>query len=604
MSYLFTESEIDRLIKFTNAKVRNKGDEVEFTYCPICHGGEHQDKYTFAVNRSTGMFKCMRSSCGKQGSFYTLAKEVGLPVEFSTKRKSQKTYAKLPQRKISDIAVRDNAIAYLNGRGIPETITRQYGITTRTDKQNILVFPFYDWNGNLTMVKYRNTQYQKGSYGSKEWTSKGTKPILFGIQNVNYENDTLVITEGQIDSLSLTVAGIENAVSVPMGKNNFEWINTCWGFLGKFKEIVVFGDNENGTITLANEISEQLKQHVIKVVRKENYHGCKDANEILQTYGKDKIVTAVKQAKIQEVEHCLSMRDVKRVNISDLPHISTGIAELDHIIGGFYEGQLVVLSGKRGEGKSTLGSQFMLEAVDQDVKSLIFSGELPNYLVKNWIDVQSAGTAYLTPMQTSTGQIMPVILDDTRTKIEEWYEDSLYIVDDTQLDENEDLLTVIEKIIYRKQIKMCLIDNLMCFASYDDNIYNNQGKIATKLKKIATEAQCTIILIVHERKMQGRDVSDNVSGSADITNRADVVLRLSRKNGSDSEGILQVAKNRLFGKLALEDNSNHIPTDFDELSRRISTKQSPNNNKLYSWAVSKDEVIKIDIGGSPEDLPF
>jgi len=226
----------------------------------------------------------MRASCGKQGSFITLAKEVGFPLDFGTKEPYKKTYTTLAQKAISDITVKDSAIEYMQSRGIPEEITRQFGITTRNDKENVLAFPFYDWNGNLTMVKYRNTKFQKGDYGSKEWVSKDTKPILYGIQNVNYENDTLVITEGQIDSLSLTAAGIENALSVPMGKNNFEWINTCWDFLHRFKEIIVFGDNENGQITLVNEISQKLTRHKIKVIKQSDYHGLKDANEILQKY--------------------------------------------------------------------------------------------------------------------------------------------------------------------------------------------------------------------------------------------------------------------------------------------------------------------------------
>lgn len=602
MSYTFTENDIEKLVQFTNSETRNKKAEIEFMYCPICHGGQHNDKYTFSINKNTGMFKCMRASCGKQGSFITLAKEVGFPLDFGTKEPYKKTYTTLAQKAISDITVKDSAIEYMQSRGIPEEITRQFGITTRNDKENVLAFPFYDWNGNLTMVKYRNTKFQKGDYGSKEWVSKDTKPILYGIQNVNYENDTLVITEGQIDSLSLTAAGIENALSVPMGKNNFEWINTCWDFLHRFKEIIVFGDNENGQITLVNEISQKLTRHKIKVIKQSDYHGLKDANEILQKYGKEELKKAVEQAAAQKVEHCLSMKEVQRVNISDLPHISTGIAELDRIIGGFYEGQLVVLSGKRGEGKSTLGSQFILEAVDQGVNSLIFSGELPNYMVKNWIDTQAAGADYLTPIQNITGKEIAVLYDDVRDKIENWYGDNLFIVDDNDV-EGDNLLHIIESIIYRKQIKICLIDNLMCFANYDDNIYNNQGKIATRLKKIATNTQCTILLVVHERKQQGKDVSDNVSGSADITNRADVVLRLSR-DSENSQGILQVAKNRLFGTLALHENQKHINTTFDELSRRISTDLSENDKKFYGWVQPKDQVIKIDTNDLPADLPF
>ena len=45
-NHLFSESKIVRLIKFTNKKNRNKRDEVNFTYYPICHSGEYQNQTT------------------------------------------------------------------------------------------------------------------------------------------------------------------------------------------------------------------------------------------------------------------------------------------------------------------------------------------------------------------------------------------------------------------------------------------------------------------------------------------------------------------------------------------------------------------------------
>ena len=69
-------------------------------------------------------------------------------------------------------------------------------------------------------------------------------PILFGMNHCEgYER--LVITEGQIDSLSLTEAGVSNAVSVPTGANGFTWVPHCYEWLNRFEELVVFGDCEN-----------------------------------------------------------------------------------------------------------------------------------------------------------------------------------------------------------------------------------------------------------------------------------------------------------------------------------------------------------------------
>ena len=48
------------------------GSELQFTYCPYCHGGQKKDKHSFAINLSTGQFQCLRASCNAKGNFITL----------------------------------------------------------------------------------------------------------------------------------------------------------------------------------------------------------------------------------------------------------------------------------------------------------------------------------------------------------------------------------------------------------------------------------------------------------------------------------------------------------------------------------------------------
>ena len=156
MSYQFDKKDIFDLAKYIGADIQVKGEEVNFLYCPLCKGGEHRDKHTFYINTKTGKFICHRGSCCKQGSFYTLAKGVGFPLDFGTKEPLKKNYKALPQKPISEMVIRDGAIEYLKSRGIPEEITRKYGITTEKDRSNVLCMPFYNQNNNLVMVKYRN----------------------------------------------------------------------------------------------------------------------------------------------------------------------------------------------------------------------------------------------------------------------------------------------------------------------------------------------------------------------------------------------------------------------------------------------------------------
>ena len=52
----------------------------------------------------------------------------------------------------------------------------------------------------------------------------------------------------------------------------------------------------------------------------------------------------------------MSLANVSRVDLSAMEKFSSGLPTLDRILGGFYFGQLILLTGERGEGKSTLAS--------------------------------------------------------------------------------------------------------------------------------------------------------------------------------------------------------------------------------------------------------
>ena len=119
----------------------------------------------------------------------------------------------------------------------------------------------------------------------------------------------------------------------------------------------------------------------------EDYLCEKDANDILRKYGKEALVKAVENAELREVKFVNRLASVEAVNLRDLPKIKTGIAPLDRICGGLLRGHVVLLSGKRGEGKSTFMSQLVADAIEQDNAVFIYSGELPNYHFKNWLDL-------------------------------------------------------------------------------------------------------------------------------------------------------------------------------------------------------------------------
>lgn len=237
--YEFKREDLNGLIAFIHAETREHGDEVQFKECPYCHG-KGDDFWKFSVNSGNGCYKCLRASCNAHGFFIELARDVGFEVE-----SDEPTYRQLKQPPEGTLKVMDAAIEYLKSRGISEEVTRRFEVTVRKSKPHIMVFPFYNEYGTLKSYKYRNMLHKKGDKGSKEWFEADTMPILFGMKQCTSFN-RLIITEGQIDSLSVAEAGFENAVSVPGGCNSFTWVKNVWEWINRFEEIVVFGDWETG----------------------------------------------------------------------------------------------------------------------------------------------------------------------------------------------------------------------------------------------------------------------------------------------------------------------------------------------------------------------
>ena len=351
--YEFKPQDARDFARFMRIKCFERNGELHFQQCPYCHHLT-ADKKTFAISLETGQFKCLRESCGAQGNMITLAQDFDFSLgntvdEYYKPKKEFKTFKKIKQ----PIIPKDPALMYLKSRGIGEEVAKKYQITVQTDDDTKLVIPFFDEKGNMPFIKYRKTDFVKGRDKDKEWCQAGGKPILFGMMQCNLAYKTLVITEGQLDSLSCTQAGIKNAVSVPTGAKGFTWVPYCWDWItNNFDTIIVFGDYEKGHISLLDEIKQRFKMLRIKHVREEDYKDCKDANEILCKYGESHLRICIDNAVEEPLSQVKDLADVEDVNIFDIDKLETGISDLDDMLyGGIPFGGVTIITGKAGKGK-------------------------------------------------------------------------------------------------------------------------------------------------------------------------------------------------------------------------------------------------------------
>lgn len=590
--YEFKESDAVNFCNFVGRKWHRNGLEIVLEFCPYCN--PKSDRNTFSINGKTGQFQCKRASCNAKGNMLTLSRDFNFSLSEEIDRYLEQNAYRNKFRafdlKRENIEVREPSIKYLNNRGISKEVVERFKITSQENRDTILCFPFFNENDELKFIKYRNMEYMKGfSDGSKEWCEKNCMPILFGMNLVDTETKEIVITEGQIDSLSVVEAGYNNAVSVPTGCNGFTWLPHCWEWLQKFDVIIVFGDCEKGQVTLFDYLHTRLGKKV-KCVQPEDYQGYKDANEILLNCGGQYIIQAIDNARKQTSAKLKSMSSVMSVDINKIPAISTGIVEIDKFLdGGFREGQVILQTGERGNGKSTVASQDVIEALAQDYNCLIYSGELPDFYVKNWLDRQLIGKEKPTNSEID--------------KANKWYQDRLFIVDneiDTEGTEAEAVLSVVEEAIIIKNVKFILLDNLMTIVSSsdDEHLFRTQSDFVGKLCKIAKKYKVIIMLIAHPRKKMGYGVgqftNDDVAGSGEITNRVDIVMSYDRvyEKGQEIDPSIRqmsITKNRLSGKTTTADTK--IRMFYDEKSKRVSD---------YHKNFDKDYFCE----GEFEDLPI
>ena len=484
-------------------KIRN--GQVIAEYCPICHGNNH-DKETFAIGMSNGLWQCLRGSCGKKGNFNQLCNlfgetsgAMGYSLPKITKQE-KKIYARPNPENIKPLT--EEIITYFGKRKISEETLKDWHIGS--DSKGNIVFPFYR-DGELVFVKYRKPKKHDKNDGPKEWPDANTEPILFGMDTTTF-NKPLIITEGEIDTLALYEAGLSNIVSVPMGCNNLEWINNCWDWIENFNQIILFGDSDEYgremVATLATRLGEDrcmIPDEYPEIPNSKDGSICKDANEILYYYGPEALKQLIDSCEPAPIKGVIDVGDIVYIDPISKPRIMTRIPDLDKKTGGLQEGGVSILSGKSGEGKSTLSGLIMLNAIQDGLKVCAYSGELDEVIFLDWLLTQATERKYIGyKTDERTKKNMPCVSADIRKRIQKWLKGNLFLFDNKIVGEQEQtkaILTVFEACARRYGCKLFLVDNLMSALTSPEEENRAQAKFTAQLKAFARKFHCHVLMV-------------------------------------------------------------------------------------------------------------
>lgn len=170
--------------------------------------------------------------------------------------------------------------------------------------------------------------------------------------------------------------------------------------------------------------------------------------------------------------------------------ISTGFMSLDGELNCLRPGELVILGGRPGMGKTQLMVQLCINLLQQNIKCAYLSLELSaNQLCKRF--VANVSDLSFSEIDKIKSPAVKKVLINNINSIKNW---PLYIEDNTSYHIN-DLMAVCEKLVNENSVKVVFIDyvQLLAMNSHKLNREQELSIVSGELKKLARRLNIVII---------------------------------------------------------------------------------------------------------------
>jgi len=259
--------------------------------CPKCSHLRRKKQYPcLNVNTDKQVWHCWH--CGWSGGL--------VQGEYNAPTVAHKRLYVQPEHRPSVLS--DKHLAFLEGRGITiDVIARNRLAVERVwmpqieDESICLAFP-YIRAGDIVNVKYRD--------GNKNFRQvAGAEKCLYKYDDI--DDEMTIITEGEMDALSLEVAGFKNVVSVPDGAPaaNSKSFESKFSFLDderldRVKRFVICVDNDEPGKKLEEELSRRLgRERCLKVTQSGDINGNSPMAQIVAALGTGDLAAAQRLAQ-------------------------------------------------------------------------------------------------------------------------------------------------------------------------------------------------------------------------------------------------------------------------------------------------------------------
>lgn len=485
------------------------------THCPQCREQRHdkRDK-SLSVNLDTGLAYCHYCNW-----------------KLNAREYQPKTMPLAPAQP----AVLADEIArwFAQKRGIPASVLMAAGVTSAEEympqtrrKELCACFNYYEGD-RLVNAKYRDLNKNFKLIAGAELIPYNLNGIL--------GQPECIITEGEIDALSVMAIGRTDVISIPGGANrNLSWMDRfVQSHFDDKKAIYICVDTDRKGQEVRDELVRRLGAERCRIV---DLSPAKDANELLlEAHGAEALRAAIEnapQAPLEGVYTAEDLDDELRVLYENGlgKGADTGWYNLDRHC-TFEPGRLCVVTGTPGSGKSEFVDELVLRLCRRHHwRAAYFSPEnMPIvYHLQKLAEKLIGHRFHKASMGEGEYRSVSRYLQENIT--------SIFPKDDFTAD---NILAKARELVHRRGIRQFVIDPLN---SIDHLVPRGESetqylnRFLSKLISFARRNRCLVILVAHPRKMNREpgmsraavpDLYD-ISGSAAFYNKCDYGLVVER----------------------------------------------------------------------------
>ena len=444
----------------------------------------------------------------------------------TSKKDSKKWQA--AELKGTPITIESEVFLYLqNERKLTYKTVQDYGLYVQ---QRWMMFPYF-CNGILNSVKYLSLDRKDGKKDIR--VSKDSKPGLFGWQAVNKNARQIVITEGELDAMTLYQYDLDYAVlSLPFGGGSnanldkHKWIEHEYDRLSIFDTIYLCLDDDEVGDQALPELVKRLGFARCKIVKLPK----KDANQcLIEGVTRQEIVDCFAAAKhLDPSELCAARELIESVHSEFYP--SELKAEQGYDLPWskynnikFKPAQLSVWTGTNGHGKSQLLGHVIVDCINQDAKVCIASLELKPSKLLHRLYRQAGG------LRSPSAHFINAICD--------WLDEKLWIYNVVGASSIDRMLQVFEHAHRQHGVDMFVIDSLMMLGVSEEDL-TATSKVVEKICQFKNDFNVHVHLVAHSRKSENEYIKRgkmDIKGTSNIANVADYCFSVLRNKKKEDE---------------------------------------------------------------------